>query len=504
MYKPEGKKRTQRGGQYITSTAAPADIATPAISISTLRYISEKSQVNYADIANLTVDQISSLIRAINEQISADEAQIVQLNADIAQIDTDIGKPGGLNDIYTLTKQNYDSTMTAYKIASTNLINARTDYDSKLIDLSSLGYISSLLLSSISGYQSEFERLSGELGTAEQQLQIYESTYQGQLKDYDYYLNEYIYTSTILDSTIKAMNETSTIASTAYYQYVSTSSLYSVLESDYTYYVSTFVSTARDQLISTQKVYEDLQTLSTAQMGVVISTGIVLQKAEMTLSLALSTQQYWNCIASQVSTTTDFETAKTQYNLVLQNLQANPTDAVLIGQKDTLAVQVNSLSTQSATAQANCSSLGLVLYALQGAILSTNLAIADQQISTAQAAFMDAALYEKSVDSTIKGIQARIAVNTDAKFGTGARLSTLSSQYIYQVSESNRLSRIIAAYDVSENILNAQLASTLSSIDTFSYLSTIYTISIGMYTSSYISYSTLESVSISSIAGYTV
>jgi hypothetical protein len=502
MYKP--KKQKQRGGQYITSTAPPAAISTQAISQSSLSYIAKESQVcTFGDVASLSVDDISSLVRAINSQISIDEQMIAQNNSQIAAIEYQINQPGGLQDQFNAADANYSSTLTAYINASTTLESTKNSLSTKIGELMGLSSLSDTILSSISGYETQFSSILTEIGTLDTQITQYESTYQAQLREYDIYSQQYSTSVYQLQSTIDAMNMNASTLSTVMFQYVSTSTLEQMLEVDYLQYTVKYVSAAQYAVVSTQTYYDYILQQISSQYNTIFSTSSLLRLAQLDLIIATATKKYRDSISRELSTISDYNNAKTLLDTILKGLTANPNDANLLAQKNSTQPVVSTLSALMYSASQDRIKNESTQKLVEQVNLAERLAIADARISTAADQLVAAQFKEAAVISTISGISTRIGVSKQTETGILSTMSSLSSIYASQKYQYEWISSKIGLYDISEGILSTQLRSTLANLSNFIGYSTLYKGQAQEYWSTYTYYSTLEYYTTSSISGYT-
>lgn len=153
MYK-HAKRRIYRGGDYI-STISTVIVSSVAISQSTMSSLTAQTGVSSFDnITQLTTDQITNLINAVNDQIAKESAQIADLTAQIANTENNIiKKPDGFQAKYDLAEYILNSTTTEYQRLSTLYGTTSDSINTNTQQLVTLSTLAAQKLSTLDGYK---------------------------------------------------------------------------------------------------------------------------------------------------------------------------------------------------------------------------------------------------------------------------------------------------------------------------------------------------------------
>lgn len=143
-------------------------------------------------MSNLSIDQLSSLIRAIDTQILAEQAMIARDQSDIATLENQINRrPDGLRAQYDVADFIYISTLNEYNKQVRILGFNQSTLSTKLGELSSLSTLSRTMESTVAGYQIEFNNLLTDASDTAIVLRTQEGIYNQALTDYQTISTQY-------------------------------------------------------------------------------------------------------------------------------------------------------------------------------------------------------------------------------------------------------------------------------------------------------------------------
>jgi hypothetical protein len=488
---------------YITSTLPNSAFSTPNISRSSIQYVQSTAHLSsFGDIANLSIDQISSAIAAIDKQILYDQNQILSNKTSIMNVTNAINTPGGLQDQYNLAKANYDSTLASYNLISAQLSTDQGLLSSMLLDSSTLSISSQRLQSSVNGYASTYSSLLLKLGSSNELLAKYEADFQAELALYNQYSTAYAAVQVDIGNMVSNLEYNSSILSTAQAAYTSTDAAYQTVNADYmnysTYIYPSSVNAANKSLAN----FSSLTLQEIAQKSTTVGLSTALQFAEIGVQMALATQNYNAVLSNEISTISTMDSYNQQLLQVLTQLSASPNDPNLLNQKLALQTLVNDLSTQVQSTQQGLLTISSQQSTFQTADYLARLAIADKKIEDARVKYVQAQMYEASVVSTMNGLSTSVSVKQYNNMRVHSSIDGWTAILTNEKIQFNSLSSQAALYKYSANLLSSQLISTLSAINTYLGLSSVYSMNVKTYQSSYFYYSTLESSAASSIAGW--
>jgi hypothetical protein len=202
MYKPSYLPVRQSGGDYISTVST---ISTPDITLSSLRYIMQQANITSVDaLTTLTKYQISSLTVAVDRQIQEDQTQIALIQASIAQITGMINGANGLQAQFDLADMYYQSSLTAYNLTSTLMLQDKAKYASDISTLRDLYSLSTSYVSSINSYQDQYDDLLSSIQVNASSFTQYQIDYQASLENLN--RNSVNYSSALLNlSTISSI-----------------------------------------------------------------------------------------------------------------------------------------------------------------------------------------------------------------------------------------------------------------------------------------------------------
>ena len=514
MYRPPSKIR-QRGGQYVSSATNFNNILTlTAVTFSTFSTMGVAENVLStlegragiepdADLTQLEVNQLESLIKEIDKQIVIDNELIRDKWSTITGINVEIDtRPDGLQWQYDEADKNYNSTLTELNKAASAYSTNLSTYNGRQAELALLGQQSSFTISSITGYEAQYSSILRQLPAALEDYTTYSTSYGRQLETYNNYVRNYSTTLYNYDSTIQALKYNSTLFSVATYEYVSTSILYSTLNADYSTYMMSVVFPSQFQLRSTQTYYSSIVYRISTQQRNLNSTIDVLTLARMDLSIATARKACEVAVATEVSTIIMFDFAKTTKTIIDAQLLRDPNNEALKQQKVSADTTFNTLSMMASSATEDrlikCTNQSTI----SQTILQSTLAYYDWRISTAAMYLADAKYRESCVISTINGISTNVSRTLIQERQVISTMSSFSTLYIRELGIYNHYSSIVAGYDFNAFNLSTQLISTLSVLSYYINFSTMYALSTGIYKANYNSFSTLEWDLRMSIASY--
>jgi hypothetical protein len=534
MYRPRGGggAANQTGGDY-TSTVNAAGItldSMSAIALSTL--MADQKLSSFADIANLSIDQIGALINTVEGQLNAEAIVIASAQRKITEAQAAISMPGGLQDKYDESLQNANSTQVAYNKASTLAAGAAQYLLDMEAELSSISSVSDSLQHTMEIFEDEFSSLVREIGATSDVVEMEEERYNRQKQAYDDYTEKYKRAMDILISTTEARDYVSSLAAEILRDYVSTSTHLYTLEVQYEKYRTITVPEAEYIARSTAAYYSSLMELEDAEIRVYISTSTALHIAQLNYSSAQTTAEYDDAVLKEVCTISELNTAKNMLSYVntilgtpdpyqhgggtqLQNLTIeqetllntyfpNATFDDLVANSEYYTKVASNLSNRLAAV----SQERKILEATQGTIqlitLNSILDHANKRISDALGDLYLAKANETNIFSTISSLSTQIIESYLLEEYYNSTLYSLSSNYQASMAQWYQRSTSVASYNADQIAISNQLASTLSTIDYVVELSTNYARDLETYKIAYALYSTIEANTTSSIAGYTL
>lgn len=371
MYRPKGgsRKGAQGGG---AATATTTTVPTPTLSMSTLQTLINNSGVStLGDVASLTVNQISSLVAAINQQISNDQATIALNTLAIADLNTQIDSPNGLQDQLTVAQANYDSTMSAYIFASTLLIQSEQTLQNEMSSLAGLSSLSHLAQSTMDSYNLQFQELLEKQVNVDGQLSTFNAEYKDQQNQLNTYEQNESETAQLLSYIVSSLNATNKTYSSVIFNYNSTNTEFirngSNNVNSLAYFAasentSTFI--VNISTISAQKIKEEIahNNLSTMIGQYDISEVRLTEFMRSTLS---NISTYSNYSTFYHVKYVDFMSSYTYYS-TLEILTLSSISGLTQESADTLELIANlNLSSSQITAEINSETNSLVTYGPQ-------------------------------------------------------------------------------------------------------------------------------------------
>lgn len=358
MYSPERNAIEQDGGAYISTFYDPSSLVTPVVTpstLSTLLYFANLSSFNissFAQISQLTIDQINALIRAVQQQIGIENQAITDNSAQIQTIQTSIDRhPDGLQDTYNLVSEQYQSVLRAYGNASSIQYQDSINLQQQIDYMKSLSSLSTVYGSSIKGYQDAYSTLYKEISFDNAVIAIEESTFQGLTQAYTYNLSTYQDALFNYNSSVYALSTNSTFLSVASYQYWSVSRVYDEDVKQFTW-LSSQASIAQVYYLSTQSYLDYLNRLSSLQTQWYLSTNDALTLASTNLRAAQATVDYRNALNDELNAIAAYNSYYDQL-IALENLTGT---AVYVPQMANIVpVQWNTATLVNTTVNADTS-----------------------------------------------------------------------------------------------------------------------------------------------------
>jgi hypothetical protein len=283
--------QVQDAGAFI-STANPSTLSNMATA-STLSTFSNRLSLNIsslAQISQLTIDQINSLIKAVETQIINESNQITNNQVQILTLQSSINTvPGGLQDLYDALNSQYISVQQAYIRASTIQNADISTLNGQIFQMELLSTLSTSYASSIEAYQRNYSSLYSEIYNNNHEIEAEESTFQSLFKLYTDDISAYNNATTNLNKEITSINILShdfstitskyNIASTTYGNDLSElnrlSSILSIAtQSSNKPIISTTISTIHTlstntsyDLINFAEIYSTLKSISSQQVN---------------------------------------------------------------------------------------------------------------------------------------------------------------------------------------------------------------------------------------------
>jgi hypothetical protein len=525
MYSPSKKNQVdnQSGGAYVSTIDNPESLQTPDISPSTLSTLGYMANISsFDEIASFSIEKISALIAAVTAQIATENANIIDNQTKIAEIEGQINAiPHGYKAEYDKASYEYISVQTAYDLAQSTLNYDEELLSRKISELMGLSSLSSIYESTVEGYQTEYSSIWYSIQANNIVIANENSTYQGKMRIYLEYQYNYSTFEVNLKSTLEALNLNSSILSTATSEYFSTSTLYGTLLNDYINFSTQNLSVSHYLFGSTNKHLCSLMSLHSTQLSNYLSTSTALYLANMTVSSAQATYDYRNALSAELSSIIDYNNVEDQIKKLLESYGLHQTAISSFGNMNdieyfshqvpppgeeltynTLLVMLSSLSTVMFSTAHVRESLEANQSVIDLATLKAILDQADNDILSALNVYYLAEQNERNVISTMSGLSTRIGLADISEHNYLSTLAGLSTIYLHELSTFNGVNDQIASYLNTESILDGYLRSSLFTLYLLSTQSSMYSISAGIYTQEYAAYSTLEGVVQSSIRGY--
>jgi len=527
MYSPSKKNQNeniansnQTGGDYITGMSDPSSLRAPIISASTLSTIGFMAGVSsFDEIASFNTQKIGELIDAVTARIAVENASIIENQTKIADIEGQINAiPNGLQAEYDKANAEYIAIQSEYTTAQSRLTYEEGVLHDKLIALAELSSLSSMYESTIDGYQKEYSTIWESINENNRAIDSQNKIYEDRVRAYLDYQGRYSDFEKNRNSTLDALALNSSFLSTATSDYFSSSTLYGNLLNDYVNFSTQNMSVSQYLFGSTNKHLCSLMMVYSTQYANYASTSTALYLANMNVSSAQATYDYRNALSVELSSIIEYNMVEEELNKLLINfgIQSNTTGNVNdieyfsnqvrpTGQEltyNTLLVMLSSLSSLVISTTHVRETLQENQTIIDLASLKAILDAADGEITAAQYAYYLAQENEKKVLSTIAGLEGRIRFADKLEDDYLSTLEGLSTIYIQELSLYNQRNLEIQGYVDTERLLNNYLRSSLLTLYLLSTQSSMYNISAGIYTESYIMYSTLEAVVQSTIDGY--
>lgn len=510
MYRPGGGGyfggRGQSGGDYISSyLVTQMNMSTSTIAYSSLLYILSRTGLSsLGEIASLSQAQLSQLASSIQSQIDIDNSIITADSLSSIALGHQLNDPGGIQDQYNAALSTYNSNLTAYTKASTNIASAQSLLFSEQKLYSTLTFSSISTQSSITSYEAQYSTALANLSTDTSILNAYNNLYTLQSTQYISNLANYNAAYSSIQSTMSAMAYYSSMLVSTTGQYNSTSTAYAYLLSDYINYSTGILATDNYILQSTQAYYSSLISTQTQYMSTIVGYAKLSTTMQPTLLLAQAKESYLEAVDDENYYITLLDNAVISTAILDDRLRADPQNGGIKTLLDMNKSIINTYSTALLSTNAQRIMLEKTQSSIQQVITQSQLNDIDFLIAQTEDTIANDIIGQRSTMSTIASISTLIIQTIQEEFNIQSTINSLSSQYNFAVNLNTTLDGIINQYVQIESTLSSQQTSTLANISTYQQLSTLYAISSASTWSSISYYSTLEKFTISSISGYNV
>jgi hypothetical protein len=502
----QSHKKNQRGGDYITSTQPNSALSTPYISLSTLQFLQSTAHLsNIRDVASLSIEQLTPFINSIDQQIERDTVQIAA-NLDLIvslkkQIEV---RPGGLQEREEIADYNYRSVLTQF-----NNLSSLTDYDKLLLrnansTLTGLSSLLEIAVSSVNGYQSQYDRLLNELSINQAKLIEYDAIFAGQVADWNKNDSRRQIVQSDLNGNILILNSVSAALSTANSQYLSAATVYGNKNIEYKNFSTGELAIAANNNISVGTYYSSIFFSSVFLKSTLKTQSVAVYLAKRGLEIATSDLDYNSTLSIELSTIADLNTTNTTLSSINLELITRPGDQTLINERAAAQSLILGLSARLSSIDAHLHDVQLTQSILRAIDLNDRINIQNDVIFVARGKLADATLAERLARERAASLSSGIFNTYEIEKYLDSTIKGLSSIVIGENIQIRQLQSVVYQFDVSSNILTAEQGSTLSQIQIYKGLSSVYGISIGSYRSTYEYYSTLDVYAQSSIIGYEI